>query len=273
MIQKPKRLAFILGLNYQALLNLVKNVNIYYREKKKPKTDCNGMPILKNGKKQYRIMYPSNGLLKQTQKMIKCKILRKLSYPIFIQGGIEKRSNISNAKLHQGKKFHFCTDIKQFFPSINNKMVYSMFVDLGFSPDVSRILTILTTYKGELPQGTPTSSHIANLVFQRIDNLILGVCKENGITYTRFIDDLSLSSSKDFKSVSLQLLEQVRQNGFKLNNGKTFYKVGPTLVTGVWVRNNNLDARVDQKNKLIDKNLDKSQIRGLYNYIQNVKKA
>ena len=49
----------------------------------------------------------------------------------------------------------------------------------NMSPDVGRILTKLTTYKYEVPQGIPTSTHIANLVALPIDQRLIEICDAN----------------------------------------------------------------------------------------------
>jgi len=270
MIKKPNRLAYLLNTGLDRLIYLSENVTDYYYEKIEEKRNIDGSVRIKNGKIQYRVLNPSRGELKQVQFLIQTKILSKINFPNHIQGGVKKRDNITNAKRHQGKKFHFCTDIENFFPSINHKMVYSMFIQQSFSPDVSSILTKLTTYKGYLPQGTHTSPYIANLVFLPIDADINKYCLDNSIHYTRFIDDLSFSSSTDFKSNSLELINIIKNGEFKYNSKKTHYKVGPTLITGIWAKNNSLKARDDQIAKLESDILDYDQMKGLSQYVQRV---
>lgn len=237
------------------------------------KENPDGSPKMKNGEIQYRTLYPSTGLLKTVQESIKDRILSKIGLPPHIQGGVKKKNNITNAKRHQGKKYHFRTDLSGFYPSVRYKMVYDMFIRNGFSPDVSRLLTQLTTYKGELPQGTPTSTHIANLVSLPIDFQLIDFCSNRGITYTRFVDDLSFSSAKDFQAITHEIISIITSRGFSINHKKTFYKVGRTLTTGIWVKNNSLDARDDQKKRLVDPDLTESQRKGIENYIKRVKKA
>ena len=188
MIKKPKRLAYILNISIEELYYIAENINQYYYEKKEPKLNKDGTPKYKNGIPQYRILEPSRKPLKAIQTRIKNRILNNFELPLNIQGGVKKKDNISNAKIHQGKKYHFITDLKDFFPTINNKMIYDMFIRLNFTPDVSRLLTILTTYHGHLPQGTPTSAHIANLVFLPIDKMLIDLSNEFRLFYTRFFE-------------------------------------------------------------------------------------
>ena len=272
-IRKPKRLAYILHVEYGLLVDLAANVDQYYYEKKELKLKDDGTPKLRNGEPQYRIMTPAKGLLENIQNLIKDNILKKYDFPNYIQGGVRHRSNITNAKIHQGKKYHFCTDIRDFFPTISSRAIYEMFIRNSFSADVSSLLTKLTTYKGELPQGTHTSTYLANMVFVPVADSMVELCKRRGIFHSAFVDDLSFSSAKDFREVTLQIIAMIQKNGFRMNHRKTFYKVGPTKITGIWAKNNKLDARSDQKRKLDDPNLTPLQRQGLQAYIDNVIKA
>src|SRR5690606_31291063 len=93
----------------------------------------------------------------------------------------------------------------------------------------------------ELPQGTPTSTHIANIVFLKIDNLLIEFCDKNNITYTRFVDDLTFSSQQDFQHLIPQILEIVTISGFRLSRRKTKYE-GNQKITGIKVFNHKIDA-------------------------------
>ena len=199
MIKKPTRLAYHLKLPNEELIELADNSSRYYYKKEEIKTHKDGSPKIKNGKVQIRILFPSKGKLKIIQSRIK-HLLAKIELPSNILGGVKKCDNIKNAKVHKGKKYHFCTDLKDFFPFITNKAVYNTFIQNGFSPDVSSLLTKLTTCNGELPQGTPTSTHIANLAFLPTDMEIINLCESNKITYTRYVDDLTFSSQDDFQN-------------------------------------------------------------------------
>ena len=71
------------------------------------------------------------------------------------------------------------------------------------------LLTHLTTNNYALPQGTPTSTAIANIVFLPIDNKLIDYCIQKKLTYTRYVDDLVFSSHFDFMlctSLSIDLL-------------------------------------------------------------------
>ena len=259
-----KGLKYELGFSINELEDIVYNIDSFYYnwEKKKQKAD---------GTIKTRILYPSKGKLKQIQKQIAKKILSKIELLPNIHGGVVGKCNITNARPHLGKKFHLCTDIKEFFPSVKHRQVYQMFIDNDFSPKIASLLTKLTTYKRCLPQGTPTSTAIANLVFQKVDFEILKICSKNKITYSRFVDDLVFSSQNCFKDKQYQILSIFNKYGFERSHKKTFYKAGPIEVTGIVVKHNKLDITDVQKAKLTSKETSELSRIGLQIYASNVK--
>ena len=109
--------------------------------------------------------------------------------PEFAYGGVKGKDNILNAKRHKGQKYVFQTDLTDFYPYISSKRVYGMFVRVGFSADVASKLTKLTTYEGHLPQGAPTSTTIANLVFEPTGRKLQKLAEEHQLRLTTFVDD------------------------------------------------------------------------------------
>src|SRR5688572_14108516 len=221
---------------------ICENINSYYEKWIENKLDSSGkIRTFSDGTPKQRIIRPSFRRLKEIQRAIKINILSKIELPLNVQGGVKKKSNITNAKIHQGNKYKFCTDLQNFFPSVTFKQIYNMFLELGYSNHVSNILTKLTSIEFELPQGTPTSTAIANLVFLKIDKELIELAKVNQIKYTRYVDDLTFSSSKDFRFITVQIIEIIKANGFKISYRKTRYECNQTI-TGIKVFNNYIDA-------------------------------
>lgn len=205
-----------------------------YKSTYQPKT-------YKDGTIKKRIIRPSKGILKIIQSRIKDQILANIELPNEIHGGRKQRSNITNAKPHQGKKYTLTTDLQDFFPSIKVKRIHDTFTNLGFNKQSTFYLTRLTTWKGELPQGTPTSTHLSNIIFLETDYKLISFCKEHDITYTRFIDDLTFSSQKDFQHLIEPILTIILQSGLRISRRKTYYKKNQTI-TGINVFLNKIDA-------------------------------
>jgi len=250
------------------------HIDDYYKEWTEKKLDkiTGDFKRYKDGTLKQRIIRPSLNRLKSIQRTIKKKILEPITLPENIKGGVKGGSNIANAKPHQGNKFQFTTDLQNYFPSIKYKRVYDTFVSLGFSHHIAHWLTLLTTWKYELPQGTPTSTHIANLVFLDTDKELIVFCKKHGITYTRYVDDLTFSSQQDFKQILNEILQIILRSGFKISYRKTKYS-GGQIITGIQVFNNYIDAPPAVKEKAFAELKSSSITKPYSNYLNNIRKT
>lgn len=240
----------LIGETSKSIDEIIKNIDIHYTERVEKKID----PVTKqpktylDGSIKERIIRPSRKRLKIIQSKIKDRILSKIALPTNVHGGVKKKSNVTNAKEHQGNKYIFATDLKDFFPSIKSKKIYDLFIELGYNRQFALYLTRLTTWKGELPQGTPTSTDLANIFFLKTDNELIDLCKKNGIIYTRYVDDLTFSSSKNFQDLIPNLLSLIKKSGLKISYRKTDYHNNQTI-TGIVV----LLHKIDASKKLIEK--------------------
>lgn len=165
----------------------------------------------------------------------------------------------------------FTTDLKSFFPSINYKLVYEMFISHGFSADVASRLTKLTTFKDQIPQGAPTSSIVANLVFVKTGNRLAEFAKQHNLTFTTYVDDITLSSSKCFHHLTNDILKIITDDGYFISHDKTNYKAGNRMVTGVAVGQNGLNITESFKKKIrAEKDITTPRYVGLNNYKKRV---
>ncbi len=272
MIKSKKHLTSLLGISFIELERIVSSIDTYYYRKDEIKTFKNGTPKLdRKGNPRIRTLYPSRGKLKLIQKKIKGAILSKLPLEDCVFGGVRGKDNIGNGKKHKGKKYKFLTDLKDFFPSIRPKMVYKALISYGFSPDIASILTKLTTYKNQVPQGAPTSTHISNIALSELDEEISSICSKHGITVTRYVDDMTFSADQCFKEVTFEIIDLIKKYNLGLSHKKTGYVIGSAPITGVWTRNNNLDVSDNMKYKLTHpERFNQNQIRGQRVYYQRV---
>ncbi|MBK7303005.1 MAG: RNA-directed DNA polymerase [Saprospiraceae bacterium] len=272
MIKSKKHLSVLLKTKWEKLVEITENIDRYYFENKVIKKDKDGIPKLdKFGNPKIRTIYPSVGELKHLQKLINLKIFRLV--PIFecAMGGVKKRDNIINSSFHKGKKYKFLTDLKDCFPSINSDMVYKSLINNGFSADIASILTKLTTYKNQIPQGARTSTYLCNIVMKKLDKQLLDLCHPYDITYTRFIDDLTFSSQSDFKKSAIQIIKIIESEDYKISHRKTGYMIGSTMITGNRVNNNSQTISDQLKSKIATPHsFTENQIKGHYQYAKRV---
>lgn len=138
-------------------------------------------------------------------------------------------------KPHINSNYFLRLDIKSFFHTIPKSSIESMIFSHLKGPKkhekerltekISNFLTIEYEDSRILPIGFPASPSVANLVFRPIDIQIEKLCLKNGISYSRYSDDL-LFSSVNKKVVHSNWFESsisfiVAQLNMKLNHRKT----------------------------------------------------
>jgi RNA-directed DNA polymerase len=239
MINTIKHLSVVLGCSENHLLHIIDNIDQFYYRLEKPKMKYGLYQCDKKGNVKFRKILASGEPLKQIQRKIH-DILSSIKTPVYAFGAVRHKNNILNARQHLGNRYFFSADLKDFFTSIRHHQVFGMFLKNNFSPTISRLLTKLTTYQGRLPQGPPSSSIIANLVFVPTGDRLHSFARENSITFTSFLDDLSFSSKKEFKPLIQHLIDIIRSGGFYLNHKKVSYKVSRPEITGAIIHVNRL---------------------------------
>jgi reverse transcriptase-like protein len=147
-------------------------------------------------------------------------LLQPLALPAYLHGGVRGRSVRDNVLLHFGAEVLVTLDIKSFYPSITNRMVYRVWKSLlNCSPRISALLTQLTTFERRLPQGAPTSTTLANLVLHSVDEPIRRACEILGVKYSTLVDDLAFSG-KEARHVINVAVDALWQSGLAVSHRK-----------------------------------------------------
>ncbi|MDR0650819.1 MAG: hypothetical protein LBG59_05480, partial [Candidatus Peribacteria bacterium] len=132
-----------------------------------------------------------------------------------------KKSAEKNAERHRDHPYLITLDLKDAFPSVNTKRIYTNLkgalrhaLDIwapllqGEDEQVTaqnkqlflRALTHLCVLENELPQGAPTSPQIQHIVMSKTDNEIEKLLPEffghYRAVYSRYVDDLAISFSQ-----------------------------------------------------------------------------
>ncbi len=221
-----RSIAELFGMKVSDFYLLTKNPDIFYCTYKIPKRSGG-----------YRkLSAPSLRLM-----AIQCSILNYILKPNFAPldccvGFVSDKSILDNVRPHLKRDFIFKTDIKDFFPSISLKKVQQLFLELGYSCEVSRILAKLCCKNYCLPQGAPTSPMISNMILHKIDEKIMNLCKEKELVYTRYADDITISSTKQIdKNLEKEIARLLAEHNMELNYKKTHF-YGPKskkIITGI----------------------------------------
>lgn len=117
----------------------------------------------------------------------------------FAHGFKRRRSIITNATKHRKRRFVFNIDLQDFFGTINFGRVRGFFVkdrSFALNPDVATVLAQIACHENCLPQGSPCSPVISNLIGHVLDLHLSKLALGAGCTYSRYADDLTFSTNK-----------------------------------------------------------------------------
>jgi len=188
-IGKVDSLSLFLSVPESDLLKIAGSVDKYWKQGK----------LLKKKNGDLRPTSDAERPLKDIHEKINQRLLKQVTYPTYLLGGIADkktpRDYKRHATIHSGKKILISEDIKDFFPNTTDKVVFNIWKRFfNFSPEVARVLTSLTTLNGFLPQGWKTSGYLANLAFWDVESKLVEEFEKRGFSYSRLMDDITVSS-------------------------------------------------------------------------------
>jgi RNA-directed DNA polymerase len=203
---------------------------------------CRRMAIpKKNVRLGYRIVYKANSQsLKSLHKVLQKHLNMFYVAPDAVHGFVPERNIRTNALAHLQKKQILKLDIEDFFGSVKELDIARVFEKIGCKTVVASWLAKLTTIDGKLVQGFNTSPVLANMVFEDIDNRLSSFCQQHHCEFTRYADDITISSNIDLPSVN-ELELAIGSPQFRINKSKTrtMFRGEKQFVTGLTVFDSN----------------------------------
>lgn len=173
-------------------------------------------------------------------------------------------SIFTNANCHKRRRYVLNLDIEDFFPSFNFGRVRGFFLKnrhFEANEKVATIIAQIACHENSLPQGSPCSPIISDLIAHILDIQLVQLAKRCTTTYSRYADDITFSTNQRvFPSclaeensnnpgqwdLSTDLIEAIEKSGFRVNNAKTRMQTRKTrqTVTGLTV-NAKVNIRAD----------------------------
>lgn len=272
MIRTLKHLTYTLKTELATINDILADVDSYYISWSKVKTDKDtGLPLTDaDGNQRTRQLNSTKIELKRIQKRILTLLMSHVEIPTYAFGGVPKKDNIKNAKYHQGNKYIFTTDLRSFFPSISHNRVFEVYCNNGYSPTVARILTKLTTYKYQLPQGVPTSTLLALLAFKPTGDKLYDYALQHNLKFSIFVDDITISSKVDFKHLVPEILDIIVSAGYKISHNKTHYSTKNPIITGIKCQNNRIKLPQSTYKRISKLPKDSNSYKGLIMYRKRI---
>jgi hypothetical protein len=203
--------------------------HFHYRHFTKPKKDGSARQLAEPDAKLKKVQYA----------ILKRYLQGEMFHPAAL-GFRRKKSIADHVWAHAGADLIITADIEDFFPSTTVWRIENWWQNqFPESENAARLLTILTTYQGSLPQGAPTSPALSNLVNIRMDSRLENLVKQSGGRYTRYCDDMVFSWQgyphvpADFERSARAIL---RENGYALHPQKgwrVYQRKDEPEITGV----------------------------------------
>lgn len=155
----------------------------------------------------------------------------------------ETRNIVTAARKHCAHDYLLNIDIRDFFHYVSWQNVYRSITAMPFDVygKAAESICHLCTYNGRLPMGAPTSPALSNIAAYEIDKEIQNYCNGEGLTYTRYVDDISFSSNTVITERHfMQLSGIVNRFGYPLREEKIkWFKPGEVkTITGLSIKNN-----------------------------------
>jgi hypothetical protein len=188
-----------------------------------------------------RLLEAPKARLRSVQRRVLAEVLGAVPAHPAAHGFVPGRSALSHAGLHVGRAVVVRLDLREFFPSVGRRRVAETFRALGYPDRVADTLTGLCTTctprqvanaapdrwsaqryaAAHLPQGAPSSPKLANLAAYGLDVRLSAFAEANGVTYSRYADDLAFSGDSVAQWFPERVAEIVVDEGFRVNPAKT----------------------------------------------------
>ena len=175
-------------------------------------------------------------LLKSFQTYLNRILQAFYEAPDCVTGFVQGKSVVDNAERHLGQNYVFNTDLKDFFPSITQARVWGALKTRPFNfPEAiaSAIAGICcireevnpeesgrtsdsfdvpkTEYRYVLPQGSPCSPVLTNIVCHNLDWKLSGLARRFQVRYSRYADDITFSSPHNVYQEGGEFMTELRK--------------------------------------------------------------
>ncbi len=273
------KIALDLRMDTSYLSRIAERSNFYYRDYK----------IRKRNGDDRRISQPSPEL-KTLQYWVVYNIMTYL--PVSSAAFAYKKGDSikKHAELHKNAKHILHTDISEFFNSIHFEHLYvflrdnkTIFDNKGVDFfDALQDIKNICFRNNSLCIGAVSSPIISNVIMYLFDTAVMDYCKTNNYTYSRYADDIYISSNHYIEQDIISFLqEELKKLGLSMNMSKTrfFSSKYCRKITGIVITNDSqVSIGTERRNnikkmiydKLIHNKGDSEQILGYLSFVKDI---
>jgi RNA-directed DNA polymerase len=154
-------------------------------------------------------------------------------------GFAKNLSIVTNAAVHRRRRYVLNLDLEDFFSTINFGRVRGVFIKdkrFGLEPKIATLIAQIACHNNVLPQGSPCSPVISNIVGHLLDIRLVRFARAQRCTYSRYADDITFSTNaKAFPAAVAvpvpgsayewtlggAILKEIARAGYTVNSSKT----------------------------------------------------
>jgi len=191
--------------------------------------------IQKRNGRGKRIIAQPTAEIKLIQRFLLQKFVANLPVSTAAKAYRNGQGIIDHASAHAKSRYLLKLDFKDFFPSIRaSDFVKHLYKYSDLKSEDAKALSRIFFWrpKGQrslfLSIGAPSSPAISNTLLFEFDARLIEYCSDNGIAYTRYADDLALSTNKpniltEAHNYVVSLCASIRSPKLLLNDEKTVF--------------------------------------------------
>lgn len=229
-VTSPKRLAEVLNLDMTGLLELL-NCSTNYRFFDIP---LSINPFTGKSRKKRSVQEPKQKLRRVHKRIL--LLLRRMSYPNYVQGAVKHRSYQTNAEVHKESRETATFDIRDFYGSTKYHLVHDFFLRVMDCPtDIAGKLANLTTCNGAMPTGSPLSPLLSFWIAKKMFDECYALAESHKLKFTCYVDDLTFSGNHIPRILKSKIKIIASRYGYKIADHKSrHFRFGqPAHITGV----------------------------------------
>ena len=187
----------------------------------------------RNGRGMRLIAQPT-AELKAVQRWVVTRFISQMPVHEAASAYRANRNICDHASIHARNKYLLKIDFKDFFPSIRARdfkrhAIKYLAIDARLASELALLLFRRDKNKGHtLSIGAPSSPTLSNTLMYEFDTKLAKFCMNNEITYSRYADDLALSTNKPhrldgaFKYIR-ELINSLAYPRLTINEEKTVF--------------------------------------------------